>query len=98
MLIVAAAIGLSSMPVAADTDGAAHCYLAMGDADRDCGGSMMGSECSMNAAGCTPPAITATPAFLPVTTTRADLTDRDATPFSSLALAPDNAPPKHIVV
>ncbi|HEU0199501.1 MAG TPA: hypothetical protein VFR86_03610 [Burkholderiaceae bacterium] len=94
ILVMTAAIGLSSVAVAADMHAETPCAQAMGDQDRGCEGTM-GGECVMSASGCTPPAITATPTLLAVPPARLDLTVWDATRFSSLALAPDCAPPKH---
>lgn len=93
ILVVTAAIGLNSVVVAADMHAETLCAQAMGDQDRGCAATM-GGECVMSGSGCTPAAITATPAVIAVPPARIDLTVWDATRFTSLALAPDCAPPK----
>jgi hypothetical protein len=98
ILVVMTGIGLSSMPVEADTSGGTSCMQSASDQDRGCGGGMMGSDCALSASCCTPPAITGTPGSLAVTPARFDLTAWDAASFSSLVVPPDTAPPKHPVV
>jgi hypothetical protein len=95
ILVVMTGIGLSSMPVEADTRAGTSCMQSVSDQVRGCGGGMMGSDCAMSTSCCTPPAITGTPGLLAATPARFDLTAWATASFSSLMLPPDTAPPKH---
>ncbi len=83
--------GLGSMPVVADGD--APCAQCAHDADCDCGRDTDGI-CLAGAASCPLPALVARHALPAAPATRADIAAWAATPPTSLALAPDTAPPK----
>lgn len=93
-LVVALGSAFAADPPAAAANPA--CVQDLADHDRDCGGEVSSTSCSP--AGCTPSAIAGAPELSCVRPQVGCLTISAATPMSSLALAPETAPPKHFIL
>lgn len=92
-LLLALALAVTSLGSVALAGGHdATCAQCAVDAAGDCDGHP--GTCPMACTSCVPPALAAAaqPAFM--APQRTDLPASDATPFASLALAPEKAPPK----
>jgi len=93
-VVVALGSVFAAAPPAAAADPA--CVQDLADHDRDCGGEVSSTSCSP--AGCTPSAIAGAAGLPCVRPEVGCLTIPTATPLSSLALAPETAPPKHSIL
>jgi hypothetical protein len=88
-------VALGSAFAAAQTAVAANpaCLQDLADHHRDCGGDVSSTSCSPT--GCMPSAIAGAPELSCARPQVGCLMIAAATPMSSLALAPETAPPKH---
>jgi len=97
LLVVAAGVASTSMAVGSDAANGPACMQSAPDQDRGCGGDVMSAACGAGCVACALPAITGAAIVVAGRPDRGGVTMSPATSVSSVARAPEKAPPRHSI-